>query len=111
VDFGDIVLGKKHKFKIEVTNDGSTKSKLLMVDYPSKEYVKKIKIKKDKLKPGKSTTIELELLKEIPPGRFTTSFSLEVEGKTGSRVTVPIVGSVILKKVEADEKPRAKANK
>jgi hypothetical protein len=108
-DFGDVVPGEKKKIKIELTNDDSTKSKIEIVDWPSSEYIKKTKINKKTLKPGQMAKIELELAKEPPIGAFNASFSIEASDKDGSRITIPIRGSIIAEKPTEDEPAHAKA--
>ena len=103
-DFGEVVVGKKRKFTIELTNDDSTKCKINIVDWPCSEFIKKTKLKKDKLKPGKTTKIEFELSKKIPVGRFNTSISLQVEDNPKTRITIPVKGSIITEQ----PKPKAK---
>ena len=72
-----------------------SEAKINVVEWPSPEYIKKAKLKNDKLKPGQSTNIEFELSKEAPIGRFNAAISLEVKGKSNSRITIPIKGSIV----------------
>lgn len=89
--------------KLELTNIDTTTSKITIVSEPSSDYIKKTKIKHKKLKSGKTTTIEFELSKKAPIGNFSTSFTIEAENKKNSRMTIPVIGSIVAKKVEPKE--------
>jgi len=93
VDFGTVPVGKKKKATINLTNTDSTEAKLVVVENPASDLIK-TKIKKTKLKPGDSTKIEFTLSKKVPAGTIASSLTLEAEGKPGSRITIPIKGTV-----------------
>jgi len=71
-----------------------TKSKIVIIDKPDDSFIT-VNIDKNTLKPKSSAniTFSLDNAKEI--GEFLTSISLEVEGKRGSRITIPITGNII----------------
>ena len=103
-DFGNVLLGKKEDMKVKLKNTDSTTSNLVIIDSPYSDLVKKTKIKKLKLKPGQTTDIQfyLEKIKDI--GQFNTTLTLEAEGKPGSRITIPVTGTVVAKLPEPEEK-------
>jgi hypothetical protein len=96
-DFNEILIGKKAKFDVDITNNDSTEAKLVVVGEPTAEYVKKYKIKDDDLEPKESTQIEIELQKDIAPGTFKTALTLEANGRPDTRITIPITGKVVEK--------------
>jgi hypothetical protein len=99
------LIGKKAKFELKLTNDDSVKVPIEVVSKPTEEYVKKYKIDKDKLKPGQSTDIKIELRKDIPPGAFKTALTLQEEGQPDTRITIPIIGNVVEKLTPKEETP------
>ncbi|MCP4584056.1 MAG: hypothetical protein GY839_20785 [candidate division Zixibacteria bacterium] len=107
-EFDEILIGKKAKFKLELTNKDSSDAHLIVVSEPTNEYVKKYKIKKDKLKPDQGTQIEFELQKNLPPGVFRTALTLQMEDRPDTRITIPITGKVVEKLSEKKDKPETK---
>lgn len=93
VDFGVVPVGKKSKATINLVNTDSTELKLVIIENPASDLIKN-KIKKTKLKPGKSTKIEFTLSKKVPVGTISSSLTLEAKGKPDSRITIPIKGTV-----------------
>ncbi len=104
VEFGDVLVGRKSDMSLTLTNIDSTKSKIVIVESPSSEYIKKTRIKKTKLKPGAATDIEFHLAKDIPLGPFATALTIEAKDKPDSRVTIPISGKIVEKTIEPEEK-------
>lgn len=97
LDLGKVVLGQSHTAKINIQNTDSTAIDLTVVSPPSKSYVKSFEVKPLKLKPGQTIPVEVVLRGDIPPGQFSTSLTLDVKGKEGTRVTIPISGDVVEK--------------
>ena len=97
LDFDKVVLGQSQTGKFEIKNIDSTAVELTIVSPPSDSYVKSFTVKPLKLKPGQVIPVELILRDDIPPGPFSTSLTLDVKGKIGSRVTIPITGEVVEK--------------
>jgi len=108
VDFGEILEGEKGKIAVELTNQNSRKKELTVISPPSEEFIKKYKIKKKKLKSGKSTKVEFELARDIPIGRFYASLTLEAKGDPASRITIPIKGQVVKEKSPPTKETQAK---
>lgn len=102
-DFEDVVSGKKSKISLELTNIDTTISEIITVSNPISEYIKKTKIKKRKLKPGQTTKIEFELSKTAPIGNFSTSLTIEAANKKNSRMTIPVIGSIVAKTIKSKE--------
>ena len=75
-DFDEILIGRKAKFNVEITNNDSVEAKLVVVGEPTSEWVNKYKIKGDKLKPAGTSYVEIELQKNIEPGLFRTALTL-----------------------------------
>lgn len=107
-DFDQILAGKKEKMKLELVNADTTMTKLAVIGEPTDEFVKRYKIKKDKLKPGQKTEIEIELRDDLQLGAFKTALTLEVEGNPGSRYSIPITGAIVN---EIIEKPAVAQNR
>jgi len=99
-DFNEILIGKKAKFNVDITNNDSVDIKLGIVGEPTKEWVKKYKIKDNKLKPAESTRIEIELQNDIAPGLFKTALTLEANNRPDTRITIPITGRIVAKLTE-----------
>jgi hypothetical protein len=93
VDFQNIPARKQGKVTVNVTNIDTTASKLIIVEKPSDRFLIS-DLKKDNLKPGGTTELTLTLANDIEPGPFLTSICLEIENKPGSRITIPISGTV-----------------
>jgi len=108
VDFGELLVGEKGKITVKLTNQDSLKRELTVVSPLSEEYIRKFKIKKNKLKPGKSTKIEFEVARDIPLGRFYTSVTLEAKGNPESRITIPVRGQIVKEKTPPGEKTKVK---
>ena len=99
-DFDEVLIGKKAKFNVDITNNDSVEAKLVVVGEPTAEWVNKYKIKRDKLKPTESTKVEIELQKNIAPGLFKTALTLEAKDRPDTRITIPITGKVVEKLTE-----------
>jgi hypothetical protein len=93
VDFGVVPVGIKSKAIINLVNTDSTESNLVIIENPASDLIKN-KIKKTKLKPEDSTKIEFTLSNKVPVGTISSSLTLEAKGKPGSRITIPIKGTV-----------------
>lgn len=92
-----LLIGKSENTQIEIKNLDSTTVNLEVVSQPSTAYVKDFKIKSLTLKPNQAVPVDIVLRDNIPPGPFTTSLTLDVKGKEGTRVTIPIWGYVVEK--------------
>jgi len=99
-DFNEVLIGKKAKFNVDITNNDSVEARLTVVGEPTAEWVNKYKIKDDKLEPGESTQIEIDLQKNIAPGTFKTALTLEADGRPDTRITIPITGRIVEKLTE-----------
>jgi hypothetical protein len=65
--------------------------KIKVIDYPREFF----KIKADKnLKPGKSAEIKLKPIKELPAEGLKKVFTIELQGKESTRITVPVIYAV-----------------
>jgi hypothetical protein len=87
--FKDVKPDKAVTFKIKITNKDSTESKLVIADKPAKDFIDS-KLDKAMLTPGESTNLILTLSKDVEPGSYVSSITLEAEGKQNSRFTIPI---------------------
>ncbi len=95
VDLGEVLIGKDDKFEVEITNIDSLKSEIMVVSEPTSEFIKKFKIKKDKLKSDQKTKIEFQLQDNIPPGEFKTALTIEANNDSKSRISIPIHGKIV----------------
>lgn len=84
-----VVKGEKLKEKkLYLKNTGEEEYRVYLIDFPEDYF--KIKLGK-KLKPGKSLEIKVKPRKDLPEGGIKRSFTLELEGKEKTRITVPLV--------------------
>jgi hypothetical protein len=75
-------------FKAKITNASTENLSLRVINYP--QELVKIKLKKDNLKPGKTTELEVKLDKKLKDTDFKNNLTLEVEGKEKARFTIPL---------------------
>jgi hypothetical protein len=111
VDFDEILIGQKAKMVAKLTNTDSVEAEINIVSEPTSEYVKKLKIKKTKLRPGQSTDIEIELNNNIAPDAIKTALTLEAKGRDNTRITIPITGRIVEHLTPKVEKPDNVADK
>lgn len=84
-----VTKGEKLKEKkLYLKNTGEEEYKVYLIDYPEDYF--KIKSGK-KLKPGKSLRLQVKPRKDLPEEGIKRSFTLELEGKEKTRITVPLV--------------------
>lgn len=88
-DYKTVPAGKAETFKITITNTDSTKSNLEIVDLPLESFIK-AKLSKSSLKPEESVTLTFTLQKDIEPGEYLSSITLEDTNKKHSRFSIPI---------------------
>ncbi len=93
-DFDTIKAGERHQLTLTLANTGSEETPLALVDRPKDKRVK-ISIKDMSVKPHETTEIKISLDGISEPGRFYTSFTLDVKGRKKSRITIPIRAVVI----------------
>jgi hypothetical protein len=92
-DFQTVPTGKKSTIRINLTNIDSTQTRINIIEKPASEFIKTT-LKNDNLAPGATTQIELTLISDVEPGTFLSSITLEAEGKSNSRITIPISGTI-----------------
>jgi hypothetical protein len=84
-----VTKGEKPKEKkLYLKNTGGEEYKVYLIDYPEDYF--KIKLGK-KLKPGKSLRVQIKPGKDLPEEGIRRSFTLELEGKEKTKITVPLV--------------------
>jgi hypothetical protein len=88
-DFKEVPSGLAANFKIIITNNDSTTSKLLIVDKPQENFIQ-ANLSRSEIEPEGTTSLELVLSESIKPGEYLSSITLEAEGKRHSRFTIPI---------------------
>ncbi|MCD6161909.1 MAG: DUF1573 domain-containing protein [candidate division Zixibacteria bacterium] len=93
IDFETVPRGTEKQVIVSLTNMADEKVKIVMPVKPSDAFIK-TSLKKSKLKPGDTTELTLTLLKNLEPGKFLTSISIEMEEKPNSRITIPISGNI-----------------
>lgn len=82
---------KPREQKLTLKNLDVLEYKISVVDYPREFF----KVKGDKnLKPGKTAEIKLKPIKELPAEGFKKVFTIELQGKENTRVTVPVIYAV-----------------
>ncbi|MBD3168119.1 MAG: DUF1573 domain-containing protein [candidate division Zixibacteria bacterium] len=95
VNFVQILEGDKAEREIELTNTTNSKMMLVPVDGPEGDI--KFKLKDEKLDPGESTKIEIEIDKDAKPGLVEGSITMEVMASATARISIPIHAEVIPK--------------
>lgn len=93
IDFETVPYGTEKQVAVSLTNMDNEKAKIIIPIKPSDSFIK-TSLKKNKLKPGDTTELKLTILKNLEPGKFLTSISIEIEGKPRSRITIPISGEI-----------------
>lgn len=110
LDFGDPEK-KVRRLESKITNVTDEVMHLAIVSAPP-DFFKKVELKKDKLKPGKTAKLKVELKKGMEEEKFRKSVTLEARyGEKGKfRLTVPLVkgigGSATAKKDKKDTKEK-----
>jgi hypothetical protein len=93
-NFNAVLKGSPAEISMRITNVDSTTSKLVIIEKPSEDFIKTIPGKMQ-IKPKAATEIKFQLSPNIPVGPFVSSLTLEVPGKSESRVTIPILGTIV----------------
>jgi hypothetical protein len=93
-DFGKFKKGTTGSMKLEMTNNGTETANLLILDKPTNDNLK-IKFDTTTLQPGESTKVHIDFDGNINSGEYFASITLEAEGISKSRFTIPIKGTVI----------------
>lgn len=93
VDFQNVPAGTKGKATINLTNVDTTESKIIIIEKPSVSFIK-TELENNILKPEATTEMIFILADNLEPGPFLTSISIEIENKPGSRITIPITGTI-----------------
>jgi hypothetical protein len=94
-DMGDIKVGDRGKLTVNLTNTDSLDAELAVVCEPSDKVVKKYKLHDTKLKPGETTTIDFETQKDLSPGEFLATITLEDKNNPKSKLSIPITGKIV----------------
>jgi hypothetical protein len=108
LDFGDPEK-RVRRLESEITNVTDEVMQLALVSVPP-DFFEKVELKGDKLKPGKTAKLRVELKKGMEEEQFRKSVTLEAQyGEKGKfRLTVPLVkgigGSATAKKDTKDQK-------
>jgi len=83
------------KSKVKIQNASYKKLKLKIVDYTA-DIIGDVKIKKDTLKPGKETDVEMSIREDYnstqPIKASITIAALDESGSEATRITIPIAG-------------------
>ena len=105
-DMGDIKIGDRGKMTVNLTNTDSVNAELVVVCEPSNKVVKKYKLHDDKLKPGETTTIDFEIQKDLSPGDFLATMTLEDKNNSKSKFSIPITGKIVEQIKAESETPK-----
>jgi hypothetical protein len=100
-DMGDIKVGDRGKITVNLTNTDSLNAELVVVCEPSDKVVKKYKLHDTKLKPGETTTIDFETQKDLSPGDFLATITIEDKNNANSKISIPITGKIV-EQIKAD---------
>jgi hypothetical protein len=93
-DFGTVLKGEGKYLAVELRNGGDQKMNLELLDLPD-ENVIATEIGKKVLDVGESTELKFTLSENAPTGPMSTSISMEASGKPGTRISIPIAGTVV----------------
>jgi hypothetical protein len=93
-NFGSVLRGQPAELVIKIKNTDSTRSKIEFIEKPDEST---FKISPDKiiLKPMTASELKVQLLPNIPLGPFVSSLTVDIAGKPESRITIPIVGTIV----------------
>jgi hypothetical protein len=94
LDFGDPEK-RVRRLESKITNVSDEIMHLALVSVPP-DFFKKVELKKDKLKPGKTAKLKVELKKGMEEEKFRKSVTLEAKysEKGKFRLTVPLVKGI-----------------
>jgi hypothetical protein len=93
-NFESVLKGQSADITLKLKNTDSTRSKIEFVELPD-ENTFKITPDKLMLKPSASADLKIHLGPNLPTGPFVSSLTLAVTGKGDSRITIPIVGTIV----------------
>lgn len=92
--FGKVLKGEGKDVTLEIRNGGDSEMTLDLLSMPNEDIVT-TEIGKNELKPGDSTEVRFVLTKKAPPGPVAQSLTLESKDNPGTRITIPITGTVV----------------
>jgi uncharacterized cupredoxin-like copper-binding protein len=92
LDFGPIEKKRRPKLETDIKNTTQEVMELAIVAVPP-DYFKKVELDDTRLKPGKKTTLKVELTKEKENEQFRKTITLEArfQDKGKFRLTVPVI--------------------
>ncbi len=93
-DFGEFKGSEKAKLSLDIANRSENPINLVIPNRPPDDILR-VSLENNALAPGGSTIMKLEFMTKLTPGPFVSSLALEAEGESGSRISVPIQGTVI----------------
>lgn len=104
-NFKSILKGQPAEMILKLKNVDTTQSKIDFVEIPDASLIK-ISPNKINLKPQGTAEIRFNLnTSNLALGPFVSSLTIEAQGKPDSRVTIPIVGTVVEQLPATGEKP------
>lgn len=93
-DFGSFSGKSGEKLLLDLANRSPDQMNLDILVKPPADILS-ASFKNKSLAAGNSTILELELKTDLGPGPFVSSLTLQAEGMTDSRITIPIKGTVV----------------
>jgi hypothetical protein len=93
-DFGEFKSGEKQEVRLQIKNNNNSDIDLLIVDKPPDPIMTAL-LDKTALPVGDSAELVLEIQSEIEPGPFASTVTIEAEGLSGTRISIPIKGTVL----------------
>ncbi|MFP4457997.1 MAG: DUF1573 domain-containing protein [Candidatus Zixiibacteriota bacterium] len=80
----------ENKFMVKnITEDQTIELKVVTYDF---DHIEEVKIKNDKLKPGKDTEVIVKMKEPVDGERILSSVTIEASDEAKSRITIPIRG-------------------
>jgi hypothetical protein len=93
-NFESVTVGQAADITLKLKNTDSTRSKIEFIELPD-ENTFTISPEKLSLKPAWTADLKIHLKPNLPLGPFVSSITLAVSGKEDSRITIPIVGTIV----------------
>ncbi|MBD3232821.1 MAG: hypothetical protein GF315_03760 [candidate division Zixibacteria bacterium] len=102
-DFDTVLMDTKKEIKLTLKNTDVKPHKLEVIDKPNENFIK-IDIDDKKLNSNDSTELVFKLSDKADVGIFLTGLTIQGEGDSDSRITIPIQGEVVAPAVKATER-------
>jgi hypothetical protein len=93
-DFGNVLKGEAKTVKVELQNSSDQDFDLITLSIPEEDIIS-IHSNKTALNAGETTELEFSLSDDTDAGPIFSSVTIEAEGKPGTRISIPIKGTIV----------------